>query len=360
MKSDRPTYIRVYADSPTESMWTFFRRFETIDMTRRAFGDAMTNENATAARDCVRQAREYFASARSAPLLTKPVLLYYGMVSLAKLLFLFHMPSPYDMDYIESLERKGHGLKQHDSPIKNGYYELETGQLEVSADGGKSGMLIPRGIFPHLARIVNGSPVDNWLNKRIAIVDVLRSVPQLDAALRQTFGDAHGYSGLPAKTTTHSDGAVEIILSKSRTGIETADGFHARVPYMDPSQCSFYIPSGDTRYIVSDPVAIRFESTADCFRHLVREEFFREGNALPPAWLGHRLDSLLSSYMLMYALSIVARYKPHRWSHILEGRDSPMLPIIETSIMVCERWWPNLLLNKITGNWISFSQPSYG
>jgi hypothetical protein len=71
--------------------------------------------------------------------------------------------------------------------------------------------------------------------------------------------------------------------------------------------------------------------------------------------MGVRLDNLLAIYMLMYGLSIVARYKPHRWSRIVEGRASPLLPLLERLMYVAERWWPNLVLNRLTRRWVTFA-----
>jgi hypothetical protein len=100
-------------------------------------------------------------------------------------------------------------------------------------------------------------------------------------------------------------------------------------------------------------------SRDDAYRLVVREEFIRGAYTIPSTLLGERFDSLLAAYAAMYALSIVARYKPHRWARILEGRDSPLLPVIETLMMICERWWPNLLLNRLTNSVVNFGQPTY-
>lgn len=359
MTTTRPEYIRIYADSPIDAIWTHYRRFETIDTTRRTFGEWLSQESAIAARDCIRQAREYFLAARSSSLLTKPVLLYYGMISLSKLLFLFNRSQPYTMDQIEAIEQNGHGLKHFDPPGGGIQYQVEAGFLEIKSKRDKPPHA-PYGIFPHLAAIVTGAPIDAWLKKQVAIKDVLRAIPQLDTMMRQVLGPSAGYSGLPVTVVISVDGSAELIVRKDVAGVVDADAAHERVPYLDRSRFTFGVPTSGPRGLQAESIALRLDTAEIGYDLIVREEFYHGTDTLPPALHGIRFDSLLSSYMAMYALSIIARYKPHKWTRILDGSDSSLLPVIETQMMVCERWWPNLLLNRLTGTWIHFGHPLYG
>ncbi|HLQ33697.1 MAG TPA: YaaC family protein, partial [Chloroflexota bacterium] len=126
-------YIRVYTESPRETLWTYWRRFEVAESVGEIAHSAKAKNNAEAIGHCVRQAREYFSSAGNAQPLTRPVLLYYGMVSLAKLILLMDSENPLSMEEIEDAERHGHGLRQHDPPSSGGSYLLEEGEIEVTA-----------------------------------------------------------------------------------------------------------------------------------------------------------------------------------------------------------------------------------
>ncbi|HLQ34760.1 MAG TPA: YaaC family protein, partial [Chloroflexota bacterium] len=90
-----------------------------------------------------------------------------------------------------------------------------------------------------------------------------------------------------------------------------------------------------------------------------REENSEHLYVVPPAVLGDRMNGLLAQYMVVYALSIVARYKPHRWGEIMEGKRSVSLPVIETIMNISTRWWPNLMLNHLTGTWVCFAPQLY-
>jgi YaaC-like Protein len=99
-------------------------------------------------------------------------------------------------------------------------------------------------------------------------------------------------------------------------------------------------------------------SEEDLYALPSREEFTSHSNVLPPNMLGERLEGLLAQYVLMYALSVVARYKPHRWAGILQG-ETTLLPILEKLMAVAERWWPNLVLNKLTNTVVLFAPTMY-
>lgn len=336
-------------------MWTFYRGLEAPDSVRRLVGDWIPAENLETSRDTIRQAREYFAAARSSPLLTRPVLAYYGMVSLAKLVLLFDRSAPIPMDSIESLERKGHGLKHHEDSSTNGF-DLASGTLEITADG-KPGALQPRGIFPNLATRVVGADSARWLGTRLPIMRLLRMIPQIEGSLQQSLGPDADYLGMGVDIHTHVDGTVSLDVDLDRPGLSSVDDVRNRAPYLTASGALLSEAAPTAR--TPAKAVLTFAKPALAYATAVREEFYSSSATLPPHHEGVRFDSILSSYALMYALSIIARYKPHRWAAILDGRGSSLLPVVEAFVATAERWWPNLLLNRLTGCWVRFAQPQY-
>jgi len=350
-----PKSLKFYADVPTDAMWTYLRTLETRDGLRRALQSEVSEENAEAVRASIRQAREYFAAARATPLLTRPVLAYYGMVSLGKLLFLLDRNDPISIDALENLERRGHGLKHFDETSQSSVFVLEDGEIEVTADGSSNPS--PRGVFPHLARLLVGNSADAWLSQRISILQLMRSVPQLETTLDQVCNGTRNYLGLGVETLRHTDDSLEVTVSLSESGLSTPDDVNALVPYLDTAGLKFEPGVKDRHGNAS--ASFKLPHFEDSYALLVREESYRHASTLPASFKMVRLDSLLASYMLMYALSIVARYKPHKWTATLGGHTSSLLPVIETFMQTCDRWWPNLLLNRLTGNWLRFAHPSY-
>jgi len=353
----RPATIRVMSELPIDDLWSYYRRYEVIDFVQSRDGSSQTH--AEEAGHCVRQAREYFRSARSAPLLTRPVLLYYGMVSLGKLLLLLDEKTPMSMDDIEVLERHGgHGLKQYDPKppdVGDGAFHLERSLVEVTIEQGKKGSVNGRGIFPQLAARVTPTGGMSWLGQRFTLEEILRAIPQLDLHMRQAFGEDKGFTGLVvANMTWSADRSVyKLEISREPSAPKDAEEAQRRIAYLDPSASP--VTTGNDPY---DPFTIPVEG-AIAYSVVAREELTRTAQVLPATLYGERFDGLLAQYMAMYALSIVARYKPHRWAEILEGRRSPLLPVLERLMATAERWWPNLVLNRLEGAWVLFAPASY-
>jgi hypothetical protein len=358
--SERPRrYIRVYSENQLEDLWSYYRRFEVIRSVRREFGASA--ENAEAAADCVRQAREFAISAASASLITRPILLYYSMVNLAKVSLLLDQTQPTTIGQIEEYEENdGHGLRTTDPASKSSQrFALERMTVRVTSRSGRGGILEPSGLFMRFALHVTGPPASDWLGKSASVKDLLRAVPQLDDLLVEVFDEANGYRGLQGHVAHYmgqtASGAEVVVphlmidLTKNR--VQTPEQARRKLTYL--SRAHRLIPSAmnQREYELScDP--------DEAVQRAVHEEFLRSEAVLPPALHGVRLNSLLAQYMLMYTLSIVARYKPHRWARLLEGRETPLLPLVERLMFISSRWWPNLLLNRLVDAQVTFAPAS--
>lgn len=349
-----PKLIRVWSESPIDDLWSYYRRYEVIDLVLgKAGGDQTRAEEAG---HCVRQAREYFRSARGAPLLTRPLLLYYGMVSLGKVILLLDESEPMSMEEIEAHERQGHGLKQNDpEPFEQkDAFQLEQSTIEVTAGQGKGHIVVPRGIFPQLAARVTPTRGKTWIGKTFKLGEILRAIPQLDLYMRQAFGEDKGFSGLMIDMAWTADRCICHLETKTQPSNPTnPDEVRQRVPYLGLDAGSIS-PSVDAYHLNRIPV----EGTK-AHSVVAREELSASTYVLPAALNGERFEGLLAQYMAMYALSIVARYKPHRWAELLEGRRSPLLPVLERLMATAERWWPNIVLNRLEGAIVLFASASY-
>lgn len=64
-----------------------------------------------------------------------------------------------------------------------------------------------------------------------------------------------------------------------------------------------------------------------------------------------------AALVLLYALSILVRYRPSLWRQIREGELDHFRALIETFLSEVERILPEQFLEKITGQSISVYQP---
>ena len=63
------------------------------------------------------------------------------------------------------------------------------------------------------------------------------------------------------------------------------------------------------------------------------------------------------SVVLLYALSIIVRYRPSIWRRVQEGDLDHMRVLIEAFLAVAERVLPDQFLQRISGQRVSTHQP---
>ncbi|MFQ5684893.1 MAG: YaaC family protein [Candidatus Binatia bacterium] len=138
-----------------------FEAYATQDVTEQR---AFVSDVATAY-SCVgvRQAKEFFVSAEQASEMTKPLLMYYGMMNLVKSLLIFWRP-----DYFLNKEHLRHGLSPGDRVQERFDYANERIRI------------FPEGIFPLGHRILHDEPiVEPGCYLVVKLDDVLAALPEL-------------------------------------------------------------------------------------------------------------------------------------------------------------------------------------
>lgn len=113
--------LRIIDASDTRSIWNHLKRFQNVSLVADAIErihqvpskhKKNIHKQAGQLRFCLIQAAEYFAAARTVSLATKPVLLYYGLMSLALAEILFKQDGGSSLDVARG-ENAHHGLTFH-------------------------------------------------------------------------------------------------------------------------------------------------------------------------------------------------------------------------------------------------------
>jgi len=128
-------------------VWNSLSRFQTHDLVRREY-ERRHGRELSAARtweltSCFVQAREYFASAKSAAEAVRPLLLYYGVLSVSRGMILFLKPGATE----ESL-KPSHGLRTNNWNATFARQPPTVRGLEV---------VVEAGAFAELAAVTAGS-----------------------------------------------------------------------------------------------------------------------------------------------------------------------------------------------------------
>jgi hypothetical protein len=151
-------------------------------------------------------------------------------------------------------------------------------------------------MFPQLARRICPTGGATWFGQKFSLIELLRSVPQVDLQMRQAFDETSGYRGVWTETMEYPDGRTEIRVSDRIGNPVNAVELRERAPYLDWEQLS--VPTNDAPY---GKLAIGVSHHLDAYRFLGREEFTGSSYILPADLRGERCDGLLAQYMLMYA-----------------------------------------------------------
>src|SRR5438270_8742338 len=86
----------VRSENKNRSIWQYLKRYENPEFVAKklkkdypGIASSLRKQKAQHIVDCIRQAESYFNTANMSELSIKPLILYYGMLNLAKALMLF-------------------------------------------------------------------------------------------------------------------------------------------------------------------------------------------------------------------------------------------------------------------------------
>ena len=104
----------IVGENPEQLLWWHLRHFKNVDrviplLRSRHNKESNAKKQAQEVSHCIAQSEEFFQAANSVTLATKPLLLYYGMASLAWALVLFKKTGDYALDHLRPKHQE-HGL----------------------------------------------------------------------------------------------------------------------------------------------------------------------------------------------------------------------------------------------------------
>jgi hypothetical protein len=333
----------IRCENPLEKMWDSFLFFESESTTKAFLGSVYDHsypekaavyafQNTSKFIYYIKQARQYYRSAQTSDILVRPLLLYYGMVSLLKAFLVTRDP-----DYPSTSKVLQHGLTNR--KIKKSFYSFADEEVKVQKEG----------LLPHLCKFINPTP----LGEKYKVQDLLAVIPELQKAYRQVY--------------------------KIHTLVEVALTFGAGSPQ---SSTLFYLPestldslhltlNGFTQYLNRWNNGEGFFTNRDTedYNRLIRlewhhpagihPEFNGEGFANPlfiPDFKGNfyfRLDNeiqlheIINQYMVMYVLGMMCRYETERWGEIIFSFASEDMYMIHEFLSVSARKFPNLVYDLL-------------
>ncbi|MBM7556308.1 YaaC family protein [Halanaerobacter jeridensis] len=339
-----------------KNVWSKISLYESKDLVSKFYEEKHDRElSAGKAEEIVShitQGREYFSSAKQADNVVSPLLFYYGVVAFCRGLILFLDP----FARVTSL-KPSHGLrvKNWTQKLSDGIEEVPNLNVEITSGTFSKLWEVTENIerssiyiapYPNRTKIKQyGGKEDS--NNLITIKEILARIPELQNIYENTFDDySKCYNAIVFCLSEQTDIAV----------LETSIG----LPNKELVRDDFGLPKDiKTRKKEKHNFAGNLENISFRIIHSSNEEFYnrvpfvkndRKNNIFAVAPLADNLNfsSLLTIYIISYAIGMLVRYYPTHWmSMITSSKGDFSYPLLKEAIAVIEYKFPKLIIEEI-------------
>ena len=277
---------------------------------------------------------EFFRHAETSSWLVKPVLLYYGMLSVAKACLTFAIPDFFLTD--ASMKHGINRVKAGDEP------NLKSAEINIQ----------DQGVFQLARRAIGGVAVPG--NTKVRLDDVLQRLPEITVAYGLASRRFEGeYARITSPWVAHEkiDEPFHIVFDLPREFVEAKKAL---------------LPSAlltDFKVIEPDKASLRYVSKAGWETQEVAQ--FQISRATLP-FLSSTLDGraafflpisagksvlqfteLELLYLVIFYLSEVARYMPHVWLQLQEGQENFAVLLCQEVLRSCENKFLQLVQQRM-------------
>lgn len=343
--------------------WQSLARFESFDFVARWYKDAHKREpNAAKVSQinaCFIQGREYFSNAASAAMSVKPLLLYYGVLSLSRGVILAN--NPYKKE--ESLT-KSHGLEPGDwqDTLKDGIKNVL--ELEIRATNGTFFELVE--VCHNLKTMYKfqgptnkmGSDGHNLGAIKFATDQGMLALDDLISRLLQTAGMYEVITGRPSRMFvgcriashppgTHFAFPLVGIPSELRKLIDGKNVIIGSSNQIAPGLRQ-RDDAGDALIFVHQDTAT-YELAKKLFpvSHYGSGEYMSVILDFPN---GDRMTEFFKLYLVSYCLGMLSRYFPSVWMALLRNVKGDFAqPLLVRAVEAIESDFPENVLHQLTG-----------
>lgn len=305
-------YVR--SETPVKEIWARLGFFESEHNTKEFLKDKFNlpdrdlEDTASSLAFTMRAAREYYDAGERVSLLTKPLLIFYGMTALSKVLFM--------STYGKKSPSKGHGLQTPKPTI------LEELSTRVKKDG----------TFPQFHSCYSK---EKLYRMRFKMKELLSIIPEVKVEFE----------------TIYKEKSKALKISKIRHGFRVVDSGIERYGDLVKNLKRLFpeikhaqqFGNGVTVYHPHIPLTWTVSG-----KYLVLPLRRQKGLFLP---------ELSTHFLVTYLLGMISRYNLKEWGEIINGEESGDIYIIRKFLEATTRKFPNLILNKLRSRFFVFISP---
>jgi len=304
----------IQTEHPFNEIWSmlgfFESRFNCQKYLENKFDPdlACINDSATNLSHTVSTAQEFYKAADGVSVLTRPLLLFYGMIDLAKTLFI--------ATHGKKSPSRAHGLR-----IVKGW----NGQIsELSVN------VIRDGTFPQFHGCYCK---DSLYNAKFTLKELFSQIPEIKTEFETIYNEK-------SRALLTSRGEYgPMLIDSELTEYTNLDSLLTQIPGFT-EKYRIMGAGTDNRFIVGQGMGASEVMT----RSISGDKYFvlpleKETVISVPEMSVH--------YMIMYLLGMLVRYHPEEWGKMIKGEETGEMFILNKFLTVTKRKFPNLVLNEL-------------
>jgi hypothetical protein len=367
----RRAFRMLVSEQPIESIWLRLRQLQSVTLAKRLIEDRALHAGIELSSDAIqskadglayvlRNASDYFQASDHRNVSQRVLNLYYGSLAFAFAEMLAVPNGAASVADLETSTKQGHGLYTTDGQA-DGLEDLVVG-------------IISSGFFPAWMRTMgmDMSHVPAKKPRRYSDLTAMTEAPWTTTerlfAVIPEIGDLYAdiFPGAAAWVEPHGDmeaniaGGAFASAKLGRSYIRLVDEF-GRLSLSNIAE--FPGPIGEISEVDSKGDGRHFRVLVDhvgkpnAWEALdLHHSPFKRSALLKPVLVGvaaYRANCLV----LLYALSIVVRYRPGLWRRVQEGDLDHLRVLIEAFLAIAERILPEQFLESVSGQRIYAKQP---
>jgi hypothetical protein len=353
-----PTIFKIgNKPSMNRNVWNQLSIFQTFDLVQREFlswhGRKLSAERTWEFVSSFIQGREYFESATAAAEAVRPLLLYYGVLSLCRALIIFLR------GVSEATLRASHGLTlgPWEETLKSGTSDVLALSVTITTEGTFPSLvdatqntvaMITRTPDDGLVMTPRSPPCGESATNVIKLDDLLSREPQLVNLFQEVTGrEPHAFRG----SITEAGGELSIRVALDPVvGIKRKED--VRLLFGVPNQIEIVTRPPDPDYRISSLSYRLAHEPGGSYSTLcpLIEYIDQSGYLIAPWANGGYLTPLIRCFLEAYFLGMLARYFPSRWMSLLGNRKGDAAsPLLREAVRHIEDTFPRLVFAELKG-----------
>lgn len=371
LEASVPQHRLLLSEEPIEAIWLRIRQLQSVTLARKLIKkravsngvdleESVIQSKAEGVAYALRNASDYFQAKEGRNVSQRVLNLYYGSLAFAFAEMLAAPRGPKALSEIEDSTKQGHGLYTVDG-LDNGLEKIVVGVFSGFFPAWAASMGSPIGAIPQKKprryEDLRSCPETSWLS----VETLFASIPEVSDLFSDIFeGKPNWVTPVPDQMANAGMSLFGERRPATRSYVQLVDGT-GRLTKEDIA--SFPGPISEIGEVASEGHGRHFRVAIDHpgkqfwweALHIHQSPFERDVLIRP-------IFGVIDEYraicvVLLYALSIIVRYRPSVWRRVQEGDLDHMRVLIEAFLAVVERVLPEQFLEKVTAQRVFAKQP---